>query len=300
MLLVNTERVDTVLTGFSIHIWSMLLVAAFFLVWNRYPENDSRFFTVTGLRLTGLAILLILVFKFRSGTFENNGSLIPGWWEIPGLAGWAYLTGAFVWLAFRNSLFITIMIWLFFLGLTILENLGITGYLDPVKPYFGVLTGGYIPFNAISGQLTGIVLKKYSITSIGKPVLIIAVSAAILAVTGLLLVQNTFTAGVYGNPGWALIGVACTAAFFALVLWLDEVMKLFTRFKFLRTAGINMMTIYLIPYFFYSLIWLSGVNIFFYSEGDTAIISITGSVIWTGFILWVCLLLAKYGIRLKF
>lgn len=300
VLLVNTERVDTVQTGFSIHIWSMLLIIAFFIVWNRYPENDSRFFTVTGLRLTGLAILVALVFKFRSGTFENNGSLIPGWWEIPGLAGWAYLIGAFIWLAFRNSLAMTILFWLFFFGLTIIENLGITGFLDPAKPYLGVITGGYIPFIAISGQMTGVLLKKYSIISIGKPVLIISVSSAVLAASGLLLVRYIFTTGVYGNPGWALIGVAGNAAFFAIVLWFDEVRKVFTRVKFLRTAGINMMTVYLLPYFFYNLIWLSGINIFFYSEAGPALVSITGSVIWTGFILWICLLLTKYSIRLKF
>jgi heparan-alpha-glucosaminide N-acetyltransferase len=300
VLLVNTERVNVEQTGLSMHIWSMLLIIAFFMVWNRYPENDGRFFTVNGLRLIGLAILVILVFKFRSGTYENNGSLIPGWWEIPGLAGWAYLIGAFTWLALRNSVSITLIIWLFFFGLTILESLGITGFLDPVKPYFGVITGGYIPFIAISGQLAGILLKKYSIISIGKPVVIITISSVVLAATGFLLAQSIFTVGVYGNPGWALIGISCTAAFFALVLWLDEVKKVMTWTKFLRTAGINMMTVYLLPYFFYSLIWFSGINILFYTEADKAFISIAGSVIWTGFILWICLLLVKSGIRLKF
>ena len=300
VLLVNTERVNPEQTGFSMHIWSMLLIVAFFMVWNRYPESDGRFFTITGLRLTGLTILVILVFKFRSGTFENNGSLIPGWWEVPGLAGWAYLAGAFTWLALRNSVLMTMIIWLFFFGLTILDSLGVTGFLDSVKPYFGVITGGYIPFIVISGQLTGILLKKYSIISIAKPVVIIALSSAVLAATGFLLVQYIFTDGVYGNPGWAMIGVAVTAAFFALVLWLDEVKKVLSRAKFLRTAGINMMTVYLIPYFFYSLVWLSGAKVFFYTETGNTLISITGSLIWTGFTLWVTMLLAKFGLRLKF
>ena len=299
VLLVNSVRVNTQETGFSGYFWSLMLISAIFLVWNRYIESDDRFFTISGLRLLGLAILVFLVFKFRSGTFENNGSLIPGWWEMPGLAGWAYLVGSFTWLAARNSITGTLLIWLFFLALNILDNLGFSAFMDPVKPYFGTLTGGFIPFIVLSGQLCGILLKKFSITDIRKPVMIMTSAAVITGITGYMLATHIFNKGIYGNPGWALTGISVTTLFFALILWLDEVMKVMSWSKFLRSAGSNMMMIYILPFFFYNLIWLTGINLFFYNTG-APVIAITGSVIWTTLMLWISLFLVRMNIRLKF
>jgi len=94
ILVANTGRVNSELTGIPSVLWSILLITAIFLVWNRYPDRDNNFFTVSGLRITGLAIMVFLVLKFRSGSWENNGSLIPGYWELPGLAGWGFLVSS--------------------------------------------------------------------------------------------------------------------------------------------------------------------------------------------------------------
>ena len=299
VMLVNTSRVDAGLTGFGSSLWTVLLVTAIFLVWNRYPENESKFFTISGLRLMGLAILVFIVFKFKSGTFENNGSLIPGWWEIPGLAGWAYLTGAFIWLAVRNSVSLTILLWLFFLSLNILDYLGFSGFLEPVKPFFGIITSGYIPFLVISGLLAGILLKKFSITDIRRPVLIILAVSLIMGISGWLLVEKVFQEGIYGNPGWSVCGVAVVSAFLALILWLDEIKKLMNRAKFLKSAGSNMLMLYILPFFFYNLVRLSGLDqLIFNSLSGVAAVSV--ALAWTLLMLWICLVLVRLNIRLKF
>ena len=76
VLMLNTGRVDPELTGISKNLWALLMYLGVFLVWNDYYDKDNRFFTVSGLRLTGVAILIFLVMKFKSGQLENNGSLI--------------------------------------------------------------------------------------------------------------------------------------------------------------------------------------------------------------------------------
>jgi heparan-alpha-glucosaminide N-acetyltransferase len=96
VLMLNSGRVNPELTGMSENLWSILMYIGVFLIWNSYIENDKNFFTIAGLRLAGIALLVVLVFKFRSGQMVNDGSLIIGWWGILGLIGWGYLVSAFI------------------------------------------------------------------------------------------------------------------------------------------------------------------------------------------------------------
>ena len=88
VLMLNSGRVNPEFTGLSKNLWAILLYLGIFLIWNKYKDNEGNFFTLAGLRFAGVAILVFLVFKFKSGKVENNGSLILGWWGILGLIGW--------------------------------------------------------------------------------------------------------------------------------------------------------------------------------------------------------------------
>ena len=60
----------------SKNLWAIIMYTGVFLVWNHYKDADNHFFTVTGLKLTGMAILVFCFFKFKSGQPENEGSII--------------------------------------------------------------------------------------------------------------------------------------------------------------------------------------------------------------------------------
>ena len=117
----------------SENLWSILMLTGVFLIWNKYTENDKNFFTIAGLRFAGIALLVFLVFRFRSGQMVNNGSLITGWWGILGLIGWGYLVSALIYLAIRDNILNTVVALLFFLTLNILSKLDLLDSLNPVK-----------------------------------------------------------------------------------------------------------------------------------------------------------------------
>ena len=162
VLLLNSGRVNAEFTGMSENLWSILMLIGVFLIWNKYTENDKNFFTIAGLRLAGIALLVFLVFKFRSGQMVNNGSLITGWWGILGLIGWGYLVSALIYLAVRDNILNTVVALLFFLTLNILSKLDLLDSLNSVKPILGVIIEGNVPFIVISGLLTTLILKKLS------------------------------------------------------------------------------------------------------------------------------------------
>ena len=127
VLMMNTDRVNPELTGLGRNLWALLMFFGVFLIWNDYFDKENKFFMVAGLRLAGIALLVFLVLKFRSGEPENNGSLIAGWWGILGLIGWGYLVSALTYVICRDSILKSVIIAMLFLTLNILSGLNLLG-----------------------------------------------------------------------------------------------------------------------------------------------------------------------------
>jgi heparan-alpha-glucosaminide N-acetyltransferase len=299
LLMVNTYRVNAELTGFNSYIWSILMFTAIFLVWNRYTESENNFFTIIGFRFLGMALLVFLVFKFKSGSFENGGSLITGWWEIPGLIGWGYLVAAFSYLALRNSLPGTFIIWIIFLALSILSNLKLTDFMEPVRPYLGVVTDGKIPFIMLTGQMTGILVKKFFHPEISKTISRITAFGLFSVILGIILKLIIPGLAGFQNPTVTLIFSGIWIIVFLLLFWLTDVKMYFRFFAFLKPAGENTMTAYLFPYLIYNIIWLTGIPIFFYRQEGNPFYTLVGSAIAAIVMMLFSTLIIKLNIRLK-
>jgi predicted acyltransferase len=65
VLMLNSGRVNSELTGISKNLWAILMYLGVFLFWNDYPDKENKFFTVTGLKFTGLAIFCIPGLKIQ-------------------------------------------------------------------------------------------------------------------------------------------------------------------------------------------------------------------------------------------
>lgn len=300
VLLANIPRVDAGLTGLSRPLWTIMLVAAIFLVWNRYPDRENNFFTVSGLRITGLAILVFLVFKFNSGSYENNGSLVPGCWELPGLLGWGFLVTALVWLALRNSITGTLFAWLFFLSLNFISALGLNDFLDPVRKYFGVLIDGFIPSIVLSGHLAGVLLKRHPQAEHKKTAMLIAGGGIILVAAGILTGRILPEPGSFNNPAWALSGMGAASLLFIMLYWLIDIRKSDLRSGFLESAGAGFFTAYLIYFLITGLIDLSGLNILIYKTSASPLIKAGGSAVFSLIVVLIGNLSGRAGVRLKF
>ena len=187
VLMLNTGRVDPELTGMGRNLWALLMYIAVFLYWNDYRDKENRIYTVAGLKLIALAIFIVLIFKFRSGQPENNGSLITGWWGILGLIGWAYLVSAFTYVLCRDSILKTSLVTLFFLALNILSNKGLLEFLDPVNPVFGIIIQGNNPLIVLTGLLAGLVVKKIPVTEFRKVLIIFTAAGLLFMAAGFML-----------------------------------------------------------------------------------------------------------------
>ena len=299
VLMLNSGRVNPEFTGMGKNLWAILMYIGVFLIWNNYKENEKNFFTIAGLRFAGICILVFLIFKFRSGEFANNGSLITSWWGILGLIGWGYLVSAFIYLAVRDSIFNTVVAFIFFLGLNILSKLDLLNSLNALKPILGVVIEGNVPMIVLSGVLTTIVLKKYSKENYQMAIVTI-VSIGILSIIAGFLLRNWFIISkIKATPSWGLICNGISMMLFALLYWIIDIKKLTGWTFFLKPAGENSLTTYLAPDIVYYLIWSTGVPILIYKQSGVQLIVIAGSVVWAFLMVGLTSLLVRYNIELK-
>jgi len=299
VLMLNSGRVNAEFTGMSKNLWSLLMYTGVFLVWNKYKENDKNFFTIAGLKFAGITLLVFLVFKFRSGVFENNGSLITGWWGILGLIGWGYLAAAFIYLALRDNIAYTLAATMFFLALNILAKLDLLAFLDPAKQIFGVIIEGNVPFIVTSGLLTTLIMKKLSGEDYRKLIVTIVTIGFVSLLAGFIFRKWFIISKIQATPSWGLICNGISMILFALLYWIIDIKKYVKWTFFLKPAGENSLTTYLAPDIIYYIIWSTGIPVLIYKQSGIPLVVIAGSVIWALAMVALTAMLVRVGIKLK-
>jgi len=299
VLMLNSGRVNAEFTGIGKNLWALLMYTGVFLVWNKYRETETNFFTITGLKLLGIAILTGLVFIFKSGEFANNGSLITGWWGILGLIGWGYLVAAFTYLGVRDNILSTVVAFLFFLGLNILSKLELLNLFDTIKPVLGVIIEGNVPLLVLAGVITTLILKKYSSGDFRMTIVTIVTIGATSLIAGFILRNWFIISKIQGTPSWVLICTGISMIVFAALYLLIDIRGKEKWALVFKPAGQNSLTTYLAPDIIYHLIWAMSLPLFFYKQETSQLLAVGGSMIWALAMVGFAALLAKINIRLK-
>lgn len=299
VLMLNSGRVNPEFTGLSKNLWALLMYLAVFLFWNDYPDKENKFFTIAGLKILSLAIFVFLVFKFRSGQPENNGSLITGWWGILGLIGWGYLVSAFTYVLCRESILKTSLFALFFLIMNMLSDWKLLGFLNPAKPLLGIIIDGNVPFIVLSGLIGGLIIKKIPVKELKKIVLIFVGLGLAYLIGGFILRKWFIISKIQATPSWGMICNGISFLIFILLYWIIDVRNKIKWASFLQPAGENSLTTYLAPDILYYLIWSTGIPLLIYKQSNEPLIVVAGSLVWALLMVGLTALLARLSIKLR-
>lgn len=299
VLMLNSGRVNSELTGIGKNLWALLMYVGVFLVWNDYHDKENRFFTVTTLKLLGIAILVFLVLKFRSGQPENNGSLITGWWGILGLIGWGYLIGAFTFLLCRNSILFTTIITLIFLLLNVLSGLDILNVSGIPGMIFGTVLQGNVPFIVLSGLIAGLIIRKKDDLSNLRIIIIFTFIGILYIGSGFLARQWFIISKIEATPSWGLICNGISMLLFIVLYWISDIKVARSWATFLKPAGEHSLTTYLAPDILYYLIWMSGVPVLVYKQSSEPLVVVAGSLVWAVLMVFLTAVLVRLRIKLR-
>jgi len=298
VLMLNSGRVNPELTGISSNLWAILMYVSVFLIWNKYPSNEKLKTLFTGLRILGIAGLILLAVVFRAGESGNVSWFETGWWGILGLIGWGYLVAASVNLLIGPKLWPTIAVWLFFIMLNILSSLGLTDFLDFIKPVFGVIINGDVPSVVLAGLVISIILKQAEFEPVKKAGIIILIGIFCI-LTGFFLRHWFIISKIQGTPSWTMICNGISMIVFSLLYFIIDIHKKVKWASVFKPAGQNSLTTYLAPDIIYYLVWGLSLPLFFYKQDVSQWMAVLGSAVWALAMVGFAALLAKINIRLR-
>jgi len=298
VFMVNIGRLNPDLTGMPRYSWAILAYLSFFLIWNHYPVDSPKKNWFLILKMLGVAGLALLASIYKAGTPQQPEWMHTSWWGILGLIGWGYLVAALAYLFTKGKLFATIGIWLAFIVLNMLSSSGRLGFLDPIKPIFGVIIDGNTPSIVLCGLVVGILLSRYQRNF--RLLLYILIPLGLVVLLSGFMLRNWFILSkIQGTPSWAMVCNGISILLFTLLFYLIDQRKVLSAFAIFKPAGQNSLTTYLAPDILYYTIWSLGWPILVYKQDQLPWLAVSGSLLWAFAMIGFASLLWKLKIRLK-
>ena len=300
VFLVNTESGMSPDALLSAPVYKLLLLSAFFLIWNYRSK--------TWLEIIGLALLVFLgfVLKDRAGCCMS-----ARWWGILGLIGWSYLFCAVTYLFTRARLKYLLMVW----GALLLVNMLLTPLREGISTSESGLLFGLPKINLLGDfadalhvgnghtqllTMSGVLLSVISMKLDGNKTYIKAMAAAGAIIVLLLATWLTrrlwLIDKIGGTLPWVLISSAISVGMYGLLSWLVSIGKA-GWLSFVKPAGTATLTCYMMPHLLYSLMTIFGFSTPAWMNGG--ILGIINCICFSLLCLLLTWILGKIGLKLK-
>ncbi len=291
---VNGEYLNAEATGMSRGVWNIICCTCFILIWNQYPATWPKTVQYI-LKGAGIAVLLILAWLCRGGDDAQRFSTY--WWGILGLIGWAYFASALIYVLGRGKFPVVLTGWIVFSGLSMATHAHLLPRGTFLSTLLGPLDNGAMPSLVMGGTLVSMIFRSYTAAGKWKSVIPLLLGiAVVLATAGLLTRPIWEISKIRATPSWVLICSALTIGLFVITYWLGDLQQKAHWFRIIKPAGTDTLLCYLIPYFAYAVLTMTGV---FSMEALSGWVGILKSLLFAVLMIQIAGLLNKAGIRLK-
>ncbi|MDP4209296.1 MAG: DUF5009 domain-containing protein [Bacteroidota bacterium] len=298
IFMVNSHRLNADLSGLDGLLWIFLVYISVFLIWNNYPANENFKKLFWGLKALGIIGLATMAILFRAGEPGHVTWFETSWWGILGLIGWGYFVAATVGLFIGPRLWAAITLWLFFVALNILSQLGMLRFLHFLNPVLGVIIAGNIPSIVLSGLVITLILKQNKLNPATKARVIILLGM-LSVVAGFVLRHWFIISKIYGTPSWAMVCNGISMVVFSVLYWGIDIKGVDKWTVIFKPAGRNSLTTYLAPDVIYFISWGLSLPLFFYKQESSQLLAVCGSLGWALAMVGFSALLSKLHVRLK-
>lgn len=276
--------------------WELLMAFAVVLIWTNWKRSPINSKWHAFLQFFGFTILLFLAIIYKGGE-DGSTWMTTQWWGILGLIGWAYSINALVYLFSKGSIVIMFLFWLILISLSIIDHSQIAFDFGWFSNFFSPILTGTIPAFTSAGIVATLSFQKMYKTSIKWSYLSIILLGVINLFFGLATRSIWGISKIQGTPSWLGICTGIGFLLFALLYYIADAKKITNWSKIIAPAGTATLTCYMIPYFFYPIRSISGIE--FPGFLNDNIVGLISSfvfalliVIFTGFI-------EKKGFKLK-
>jgi len=295
--MVNSGEMNREANLISYGLWASSLYVAAILIWNRYPKTtDKKQEQIYwGLRLLGVAILIVLYFLFRKDSEGDLIGMTPSWWGILGLIGWAYLLSTISYMLSDKNTGALVGIFVGLLSVLLIlrtEAVNLPNGLEGLKSQTGHLAHTLV---TLSGIICSLLLMKGGVKE--RPLVKIRHMLSlgvVLLVIGYFVQPFGGISKIAATPSWALFSAASCCFLFPLVYWLVDVKGIKNWASFVRPAGQNPLLTYILPPLLYAILGYS----FIPDLLTSGLPGFLRAVVFSLLMLWLTKWLTQKGIRL--
>ena len=257
VFLVNGETINAAAMGIPKYLWYPLSCLSFILIWNVYPKTAKRSL-VYGAKAIGIITLVILAILYRGGE-DGTERFAPHWWGILGLIGWAYLASGLITVFSKNNFYIILTAWVFFAVISMVSKAGLLPHNTIINAIPEAIRGGTLAGLTMGGVLTSLIFQYYrkKKNNLGLTLVFLAFSALLIALS--VITRPYWKLAKLGaTPAWLFLCSAFTILGFLAVYWLADVKHKAHWFNVIKPAGTDTLLCYLIPYFMYAMVTITG------------------------------------------
>ncbi len=259
VFMVNAEGgYNEQLMGMSIDLWGLLFLIAVVLVWKVYYSKNRT--VIYGLKAVGIIALIVLAWIYKT---KDGGHIIPRWWGILGLIGWAYLYSCIFYQLFKGNkymLMLVIAVCSAWYGLGKMDAVQQSGWLHFIPAQSGNAAHTSIVLCGIVVSL--IFFDDAKPASTQKRYLQALVFTLLLFVAGYFLRPYYFISKIHATPTWCLYSAGFMTMLFAFLYWLIDIRHVQKWTAFFKPAASNPLLTYIIPDFIYYLTGFLGISLF--------------------------------------
>ncbi len=292
VFMVNLENIDRENLIISKSVYQILMTLAFFFIWNIYREKVFGKIPPWLMKGLGWMILLFLAIIYvGSGDGETHWMRVH-WWGILGLIGWGYLLSALVYLFLgKRPWWIAVVLFVLFL-------LNINEFSTPFTFSIKLVVSASNYASVMCGVLvTSLLIKLQEKGKMNYLVPMLLGFALLLLLFGFLTRPEWGISKIQATPSWTAICAGITAIGFAVLYLVSDKLGITKWADVIKPAGYSTLTCYLIPYYVYALMTISGLVL--PATLTTGGVGIIKSLIFSILIIQLTGLLGKIKIRLK-
>jgi predicted acyltransferase len=300
LILANAEYCDPARMPLNGFVWGLLALLSAALYLNVYSKWERLPAYSTVLRYLGLFGVVVLWALFRRTTPNGHGAWIDfSYPEILGLIGLTYLGAAILVILTRRWRWAPAAWFVLLASLSALSTARVVTLFDHLPLYVWPFGDGSLVSIVMAGVLTSAIYLGTDPKLSLKRGMTIAISFGLLAMAaGTALIPLGISKN-RATPTWCLYSIGASVLAFTLLYWLCDVKKRTGWAFFVRSAGANTLTTYLLPDFWYFLLGAAGLTFYdtHFSHGWPGVVKTFG---FTFFILGVSWVVTKAKVRLQF
>jgi predicted acyltransferase len=300
LILANAESCDPALMPMNGFVWGLLALLCAALYLNVYPKWERFPAYSTLLRCLGFSGVVVLWALFRRTTRTGHiGWIDFSYPEILGLIGLTYLGAAILFILTRRWRGAPAAWFVLLASLSTLSTARVITIFDHLPLYIWPFGDGSLVAIVMAGVLTSSIYLGAGKKIAFNRAMTIAISFGMLALAaGTALIPLGISKN-RATPTWCFYSIGASVLSFTLLYWLCDVKKRTGWAFFVRSAGANTLTTYLLPDFWYFLLGAAGLT-FYDAHFNYGWPGVVKTLAFTFFILGISWLVTKAKIRLQF